>query len=36
VGCRWRKRRATVEAPATLDIQQDEAYDGQSRSLATE
>jgi hypothetical protein len=36
VGCRWRKRRPTVEASAPLDIEQHGAYDGQSRSLATE
>jgi hypothetical protein len=32
----WRKRCVTVEASAPLDIEQDGAYDGQSRSLATE
>jgi hypothetical protein len=36
VGCRWRKGCVTVEAPAPLDIEQNGAYDGQSRSLATE
>jgi len=35
VGCRWRKRCMTVEALAPLDIEQDGAHDGQSRSLAT-
>ena len=36
VGGRWRKRCVTVKAPAPLDIEQDGAYDGQSRSLTTE
>jgi hypothetical protein len=36
VGCCWRKRCVTVKAPAPLDIEQDGAYDGQGRSLATE
>ena len=36
VGGRWRKRCLTVEAPTQLDIEQDGAYDGQSRSLTTE
>jgi len=36
VGCLWRNRCVTVEAPAPLDIEQDGAYDSQGRSLATE